>query len=160
MRGYDRKISFREANINKEKKGNERFSKVNNKIQTKEEIANMRQGTLVHYLFEMDDFVNPKNEMVKKMLKHSLFSNIRNGKIFKEYEFFYENNSDSYHGVIDLLVEYDDYIDIVDYKLFDISDGNYIKQLKGYKNYIEGKTNKFVNIYLYSIGSDVLKKLD
>ena len=160
LRGYDRKISFREANINKEKKGNERFSKVNNKIQTKEEIANMRQGTLVHYLFEMDDFVNPKNEMVKKMLKHSLFSNIRNGKIFKEYEFFYENNSDSYHGVIDLLVEYDDYIDIVDYKLFDISDGNYIKQLKGYKNYIEGKTNKFVNIYLYSIGSDVLKKLD
>ena len=64
-----------------------------------------------------------------------------------------------YHGVIDLMLEYDNYIDIIDYKLKNIDDIGYVKQLTGYKNYIEKKTNKEVNIYLYSIIDKVYKKL-
>ena len=55
------------------------------------------------------------------------------------------------HGIIDLLLEYDDRIDLIDYKLKNITDDKYIKQLKGYQNYIETKVSKPVSIYLYSI---------
>ena len=57
------------------------------------------------------------------------------------------------------MLEYSDYIDIIDYKLKNISDEEYIKQLNGYKNYIEKISNKKVNIYLYSILDSVYKKL-
>ena len=58
------------------------------------------------------------------------------------------------------MLEYQDHIDIIDYKLSNIEDTNYLKQLTGYKNYINSKTNKNVNIYLYSILTNELKKLD
>jgi ATP-dependent exoDNAse (exonuclease V) beta subunit len=71
--------------------------------------------------------------------------------MYKEYEFIYNEEHDELHGIIDLLIERkDDYI-IVDYKLKDIDDSNYDKQLNGYRKYIEEKTNKKVSCYLYSI---------
>ena len=57
------------------------------------------------------------------------------------------------------MFEYEEYIDIIDYKLKDIEDKNYLKQLNGYKEYIENKTNKKVNIYLYSIINNDLRKI-
>ena len=41
-----------------------------------------------------------------------------------------------------------------------ITDENYLKQLNGYKDYIESITNKETNIYLYSILDDKLEKLN
>ena len=61
--------------------------------------------------------------------------------------------------ITELLFEYEEYIDIIDYKLKDIEDKNYLKQLNGYKEYIENKTNKKVNIYLYSIINNDLRKI-
>ena len=40
---------------------------------------------------------------------------------------------------------------IIDYKLKNIDDLNYDKQLNGYRKYIEDKTNKKTECYLYSI---------
>ncbi|MFA6752713.1 MAG: hypothetical protein WCR93_00365 [Bacilli bacterium] len=40
---------------------------------------------------------------------------------------------------------------ILSIKLKNINDDAYKQQLEGYKNYIEKKTNKKTNIYLYSI---------
>ena len=57
------------------------------------------------------------------------------------------------------MIEYDKYIDIIDYKLKQIDDENYINQLNGYRNYIKTKTDKNINIYLYSIMDNELKKL-
>ena len=57
------------------------------------------------------------------------------------------------------MYEYNDYIDIIDYKLNNIEDEAYINQLNGYKEYIENITNKKVNIYLYSIINSNLRKL-
>ena len=57
------------------------------------------------------------------------------------------------------MIEYSDHIDIIDYKLKDINDVHYIDQLKGYKMYIESINNKEVNIYLYSILDETLKKM-
>ena len=55
------------------------------------------------------------------------------------------------------MFEYENYIDIIDYKLKNIDDEEYLKQLEGYKNYIYNKTKKEVNIYLYSILDNDLK---
>ena len=78
-------------------------------------------------------------------------SNVRNANVYKEYEFVYEKDNIKYNGVIDLMLEYDDHIDIIDFKLKNIDDERYIEQLNGYKNYVKRISNKKINIYLYSI---------
>ncbi len=93
------------------------------------------------------------------MLTSQLFENINNAEIFQEYEFIYEEDKKEYHGKIDLMIIYENHIDIIDYKLNDITDEKYLHQLNGYKNYIEKNTKKEVNIYLYSILGGKIKKL-
>ena len=58
------------------------------------------------------------------------------------------------------MLEYDNYIDIIDYKLKNIDDPNYLKQLEGYMEYIKSISNKDVNIYLYSFIDKKYKKLN
>ena len=119
----------------------------------------MKFVTKVHSILEYLDFNNPDfsniddvlQEKITSFLKSDLLKDISKGKIFKEYEFIYEKDNKLNHGIIDLMIEYSDYIDIIDYKLKNIEDENYIKQLKGYKEYIKDRTNKKVNLYLYSI---------
>ena len=48
---------------------------------------------------------------------------------------------------------------IVNYKLKNISDEAYLKQLNGYKKYIESITNKQTEIYLYSILDETLQNI-
>ena len=57
------------------------------------------------------------------------------------------------------MLEYTDHIDIIDYKLSDITDVNYISQLNGYKDYISSITKKTVNVYLYSIINEKMSSL-
>ena len=71
----------------------------------------------------------------------------------------YEKENTIYHGIIDLMFIYDDHIDIIDYKLKNIEDEAYMIQLNGYKEFIYLKTKKKINIYLYSILNNELKKL-
>ena len=130
-----------------------------NKLITKEEYKNMEFGTLIHYLLEIIDFKNPNlnninnfyKEKINNFLNQDILKNINDANIYKEYEFIDEINNESYHGIIDLMLEYKDHIDIIDYKLKSIEDKAYINQLNGYKNYIEKRLNKKTNIYLYSI---------
>ena len=71
----------------------------------------------------------------------------------------HNNEYNNTHGIIDLMLEYDDEVKIIDYKLNNINDDEYLLQLSGYKKYIEDKTKKNVNIYLYSILKGELKEL-
>jgi len=153
---YD-KIIKNINNIDYEVINESRFSKVVNKLITKEDYDNMKEGTKLHYIFETEDFKNTDNPYVLKFLKHINKDYIN---IYKEYEFIMEMDNEIKHGFIDLMLEYNDYIDIIDYKLKNIVDENYLKQLNGYKTYIEKVSNKKVNIYLYSIIDDKLEKLD
>ena len=57
------------------------------------------------------------------------------------------------------MLEYQDNIKIIDYKLKNISDEAYLKQLNGYKDYIEKRFNKPTNIYLYSVTNNTLEKI-
>lgn len=145
------------------------FSKKNNKLLSKEEINKMQFGTRIHELFEIVDFKNSdldkldisdkEKEYITNFLNQDLIKNIENANILKEYEFYIEEDNELKHGIIDLMLEYDDYIDIIDYKLKNTEDSEYEKQLSGYKEYIKNKTNKEVNIYLYSIINNEFKKL-
>ena len=132
-----------------------------------EDIYNyMNTGTYLHELFECIDFKNPdftnisdnEKQYIINFLNQKIFNNIKDAKIYKEYEFIYDNK-DKLHGIIDLMLEYNDYIDIVDYKLKNTISDEYINQLNGYKEYITILFNKHVNIYLYSILNNELKKL-
>ena len=149
-----------ELHIDNNKLTEKSFSKKSNKLITKDEYNNMHIGTYAHELLELIDLKKPDYSLieddfyiniVKKMLKSDLVKNINKAKIYKEYEFIYELDNIKYHGIIDLMLEYDDHIDIIDYKLKNVSDENYIKQLNGYKSYITSITNKPTNTYLYSL---------
>ena len=143
------------------------FSKSKAKVFTKEEKDKMEFGTKMHYYLETLDLHNPDlsdietpfKEKIELFLKSDLLKDINNAKVYQEYEFSEKNNEEEKHGIIDLMLEYSDYIDIIDYKLKNIDDEAYIKQLNGYKDYIESITNKKVNIYLYSLIDSNYQKL-
>ena len=135
---------------------NKHFSKEQSKLIDKDTIKKMEYGTNIHEIFEYDDFKNPQNQYVINLLK-KIDNNFIN--VYHEYEFMYEENNQIYKGIIDLIIEYKNYISIIDYKLKNISDKEYIKQLNGYKKYIGTITNKKVKIYLYSIIDNKLKSI-
>ena len=154
----DDKIDIENINIENEKIENSSFSKKMNDLITKETKDNLNFGLEVHEILEninfKEKYINDNkliNDKINKFLNSDLLKNINEAKIYKEYEFIYIKDDIKYHGIIDLMLEYDDHIDIIDYKLKNIDDKKYIEQLTGYKNFIEYKTNKKVNLYLYSI---------
>ncbi len=143
-------------------KENKTFSKKDIHIVTKEEEDKLLYGRLIHELFECTDFNNLDNlsDSNKKIIKKFLEKiDINGANIYKEYEFIYEEDNTTYHGIIDLMLEYQDNIKIIDYKLKNINDEAYIKQLNGYKNYIEKLFNKKTSIYLYSITLNTLEEI-
>ena len=113
-------------------------------------------GIKIHSILENIDLKNPdisniKDEYIKNKLTNfislPLFKNVKN--IYQEYEFYYENETIN-HGIIDLLLEYDNEYIIIDYKLKNIENEAYKNQLNGYKKYIQDMTGKTVKVYLYS----------
>ena len=143
-------------------KENKTFSKKNIHIVTKEEEDKLLYGRLIHELFECTDFNNLDNlsDNNKKIIERFLEKvDISHANIYKEYEFIYDEDNTTYHGIIDLMLEYQDNIKIIDYKLKNINDEAYIKQLNGYKNYIEKLFNKKTSIYLYSITLNTLEEI-
>ena len=132
---------------------NRHFSKEQNNILNKDIIDKMKYGNEIHEIFEYADFKNPQNKYVINFLKH-IDNNFINH--YHEYEFTYEENNNLYSGIIDLILEYDTHIKIIDYKLKDTDDTEYLKQLDGYKKYLNKITNKNIKIYLYSILEDKL----
>ena len=145
------KINLIENNITYNIVGSDKYSKEVTKLITKEEYENMKFGTKLHYQFEIEDFKNTNNPYILKFLKHIDMNYIN---CYKEYEFIYNDSI----GIIDLMLEYNDHIDIIDYKTNDIEDEHYKEQLNGYREYIKTITNKDINIYLYSIIQDKLEK--
>ena len=156
IKNIDTKINKITNNIEYKELNESRFSKVTNKLISIDEYNNMKEGIKLHYIFEVEDFKTSSNPYILKFIKHIDLNYIN---IFKEYEFIYEDNNEIKHGFIDLMLEYNNHINIIDYKMKNITDENYLKQLNGYKSYIESISNKEVNIYLYSILDDKLEIL-
>ena len=115
-------------------------------------------GVKIHELFELTDFKNANTD--NKYVNHLLNTfDFNSAKIYQELEFSYELDDVLYHGIIDLMLEYEDKIFIIDYKLKNIDDENYIKQLNIYYNYVKCISNKDVHMYLYSILDNVTKEI-
>ena len=163
-----KKLKVKPISIDVIEENHTSFPKKIQEILTKEEQKNIELGNLFHQTLEWVDLTNFQKEEISNsfiadkiddMLNLELFQNIHKAKIYQEYEFIYQQDNQEYHGIIDLMLEYDDHIDIIDYKLSDITDYNYVKQLNGYKNYIKTKTNKTIHLYLFSILQTSIKEL-
>ena len=137
------------------------FSKENLSILSLEEKESMEFGTKVHeyleyldfhHLEEIDSIEDKRIQNKIKAFIHSDFMKpFLSCNFYHEYEFIYQEDNLLKHGIIDLLIEDQDQYIIIDYKLKNIEDESYVKQLNGYRRYIESITHKRVNCYLYSI---------
>ncbi len=161
-----KKLKVENINIKNEEMQENSFSKRINEVITKDKKKLLEFGTEFHELLENLDFtkeINLENkfyqEKINNFLKNDILKNYQNAKIYKEYEFMYIKDDIKYHGIIDLMLEYSDHIDIIDYKLKNIADDKYQKQLKGYRDFIKNKTQKPVNLYLYSLIDGNLLKI-
>ena len=159
------KLNVQELNIESNLIENTHFSKNINKLETKEEKKNIEMGLHMHKIFEDINLLNPDysklSEFSQNKVKTFINTKILEGAldIYKEYEFIYLDQDEEKHGIIDLLITKEDKNIIVDYKLKNISDKAYLKQLNGYKKYIEKITNKQTEIYLYSILDETLQNI-
>ena len=162
-------ININEIHIDNKILSNEKFSKNTHDLIPLKSRENMKFGEYMHYILEVIDFKNPNldninidkyyKDKIIKFLNSDIMKNINDFNIYKEYEFMYTQNNILYHGIIDLMLENDDEIIIIDYKLKNIDDSNYLKQLEGYSKYINSKTNKKVSTYLYSIIDEKVEEI-
>ncbi|MCI9434409.1 MAG: UvrD-helicase domain-containing protein [Bacilli bacterium] len=163
-------IMVTELMINNVIEKKDTYSKANTHFISKQEQKKMQMGTYLHSILENIDFQKKDidnyeidsfyKQHIINFLNLDIFNNLDKATIYKEYEFMEICDGIKRHGIIDLMIEYDDYIDIIDYKFKNIDDIAYHKQLLGYKNYIEKKIKKRVNIYLYSILDNKLKGIE
>lgn len=124
-------------------------------------------GNKYHYYLEITDFKSKdvsfiKDEKDRKListfLAQDLFKDSSKAKVLHEYKFYDEVNDVS--GVIDLLLIYDEHIDIVDFKLSHVEDKEYETQLGKYKAYISQLSKLPIHTYVTGIMSGKVKKID
>lgn len=158
----------KELCFTKREKEKQTFSKNVSELVTKKAYQSMQFGTKLHGYLEFINLKDPNYKeigdpfiatVIQHFLAQPLLENIKEAKIYQEYEFIFEKNDIEYHGIIDLMLEYSDHIDIIDYKLKNIEDENYIKQLEGYYQYIQTKTDKKTYLYLYSLLEQTFTKI-
>lgn len=123
-------------------------------------------GNKYHYYLELLDFSTLdtsfiKDELDKKridrFLANDLFKNMKDANVMHEYPFYDEE--ENVHGVIDLLVEHLDHIDIIDFKLSHVDDIQYEKQLNTYKRYISKISKKPIRMFVTGILSGDIKEV-
>ncbi len=160
------KFTVQELNIQKEEITQSHFSKTSHTLYTKEEKQNIDLGIKMHNILENINFKHPNFTNLTQFEKNKITSFINTGilknakQIYKEYEFIYEENNEEYHGIIDLLLVKENHNIIIDYKLKHTEDEAYLKQIKGYKTYIEQITNQPTETYLYSILDEKLIQIN
>ena len=156
-------------NTNKEEVIKDRISKNITNVLSNEELNSIDLGLRLHEIFESLDFNNInlddynlnefERNIVSKVLENPVFKDISKAKTYKEHEFKFVLDDKLYNGIIDLLVVYQDHIDIIDYKLSDISKAEYERQLALYKEYVKSKSNLEIKCYLLSILKNEIKEV-
>ena len=151
-------LEVKDINIQVKEQDSDSFSKKVHDYVSLEQQKNIDLGLTMHSILENMNFKAPNFDLItdtfyrtKVIDFYNKLGDIKDANIYQEYEFMYEENNVLYHGIIDLMLEYTDYIRIIDYKLKNVKDESYIKQLTGYKNYVEQTSGKRTTIELYSI---------
>lgn len=145
----------------------EKLSKKVDHLLTKEENEARELGLAFHSYLESIDLKHPDLEgiptfyasKIKKFCALPIIAK-QDYQYYQEYEFIWEKEEVVIHGIIDLLLAYEDHYTIIDYKLANVKDEAYRKQLMGYASYIKEKTGKEVFLYLYSILYETLESID
>lgn len=119
------------------------------------QIGAMAFGSKIHYLLEIVDYETKDTSFiddpamrqnVENVLKNELFRDVKNDQLRHEFEFYDEKNE--VHGIIDCLIVKETGIDIVDFKLKNISKEQYVTQMSVYRSYIAQITDKPIRTYL------------
>ncbi len=150
-----------DINIEKTKVSEGKFS---HSVSELKDNSLLEEGTKIHECLEYIDFSDFDNSLsmldISDFMKNKIKSIknqpfiVDNAIYHKEYEFIYNDN----RGIIDLLVESEDKLIVVDYKLSEINKDYYFDQVRGYMNYLKNASNKEVEGYLYSIiNGDIIK---
>ncbi|MDY2727958.1 MAG: UvrD-helicase domain-containing protein [Candidatus Onthovivens sp.] len=132
------------------------------------DLSVLKVGTHFHLLMEMANlktkdvsFITNKRDrlIIENVLNNKIFANILDAQnIYKEYEYY--DDVEKYTGVIDLIVEYRNFVDIIDYKLKNVEDSEYENQLRKYMSYVSRVFKKEVNCYLLSILTNEVRKIN
>lgn len=143
-----------EINIQKERVEEEKFS---HGVTELKDNSLLEFGTKIHEYLEYIDFNDFEASLNNLNIDEFFRSKIKNLKsqpfvkdnaiYHKEFEFIYDNK----HGIIDLLIETEDELIVVDYKLNEINKDYYFEQVRGYMNYLKTISDKKIEGYLYSI---------
>ena len=158
-------LEIEELEIEKKPVEHTRYSKDILNLSTKEEKEKMEFGTKVHQVLEQLDFKHPNleglpekvQEKIKVFLMSPLVTENIDGSFYPEYEFI--DKKENTHGIMDLVIENENKKIIIDYKLKNIEDDAYDKQLNGYREFLKKKTKKEVECYLYSIIDENFRKV-
>ena len=162
-------INYKQFDYKVETVDERRFSKSEHKLfddQTKSALA---YGDEIHQSLEQINYLDLEDSMsnlpshIQKSIKYlsqtDLFKSLINPRFFKEYEFLDDVDGYMRSGIIDLLIEDDQSLIVIDYKLKNIDDQAYEKQINAYVNYLKKITDKQVKGYLYSLLKENLKQI-
>ncbi len=155
-------ITYDEVNIPNELINNEHASSEVGELLTKEEVDNLSYGIKMHQIFEQTDFFSiPNNHPYQDKINNFISKlDIKPADtLYKEHEFIFDEENITYHGIIDLIIVSDNSIKIVDYKLKNIDNPKYLKQLEVYYKYLSSIYDKEIKMYLYSIIDDKIKEV-
>lgn len=157
------KISLKEINIP--------YKEIEHTRASKERGEDVDSGVLsfgseLHYYlehldFESDDLSYIKNRQMRKYVynvKNSpLFKGVKNKDVRHEYHFY--DNSSGIEGYIDALIIKENEVDIIDFKLKNIDEIEYVRQLNIYKDYIKKVTDKPIKMYLLAAITGEIKEV-
>ncbi len=167
-------IEFKSVKLEKKVIKKQKFSKDINNLITPDQRKNIDLGIYFHECLELINISRLKdkkyvdqiiksldNDILKEIIislsKQDFVKNIVN--YWTEYEFYYEDDQVSVNGIIDLLIETEDFVYIIDYKLSNIEAKEYEEQLKNYKKCMEQYFNKEIKCYLYSLLNKNIKEV-
>lgn len=122
------------------------------------------EGNYIHQIFELINYdsrdlsfiqeIKIRNK-VEKILHLPMFLNANSKNTYNEYAFSYQNET----GVIDLFIIEEDCIQLIDFKLSNIDDPNYDKQVERYAQVLQSLFNKPVYGYLVSLNKQTYRKI-
>lgn len=158
---YQEEIKFDEKDFLPKEVEKAKISKEFLKLKTEDNQKLLDLGTHLHEILEMIDLKTKdysalnltidEKTIIDKVLNLDIFKDLKDANIYQEHEFYFEDDNESYHGIIDLLIEKKDKFIIIDYKLFNTDKEEYIRQLSVYKHYLETIENKEIKVYLLSL---------
>ncbi|MCI9281529.1 MAG: UvrD-helicase domain-containing protein, partial [Bacilli bacterium] len=113
-----KKIEFKPINIEIELEDRKHASKKILEVLNKSDAKTLEYGTKIHEELELINFKEDNDNKYINALKAKFDFN--KAIIYQELEFYFTKDVSEYHGIIDLMLEYDNKIIIIDYKLKNI----------------------------------------